>query len=283
MLEDTRARFDDLWIWLERVLIPDPSWTLMELGVGPAGFAPFYAEQVAKVIGVDVTDFSASYPGMKFVLSDGQTIALDDESVDMVASHSVLEHVEDLAQTLREVNRVLRVDGYAFLTVSPLYYSATGSHVSVPVALENWEHLDPSHPGFMTVSPGGIGRDALNGLTVARLLTAVGQLPWDIHRFEIRHDARQAPSFVFDQGVSPMDAYTREFRLVAHKRFRFDANGPAVVEPTGYQEASRRVGDGTKDATLRAHIQRLEKSRSWRMTAWLRRSAGVMRRFRAGT
>ncbi len=276
--EDARALFDDLWGWLERVLVPDPGWTLMELGVGPAGFAPFYAERVARVIGVDVTDFSAAYPGMEFVLSDGHTLALGDESVDMVVSHSVLEHVEDVAQTLREVDRVLRVGGYAFLTVSPLYFSASGSHVSVPTALGNWEHLDPSHPGYRTVSPGGLGRDTLNGLTVSRLLAAVGQVPWDIHRFELRHDAKPAPPFVFAQGVSPMDAYAREFRLVAHKRFRFEAAGPAVVEPAGYREPSRTARGLAQDAEPRATVRDTRTSRSSRATAWLDRLGGAVRR-----
>ena len=280
MAQDARALFDDLWDWLEKVLAPDPSWTVMELGVGPAGFAPFYAERVAKVIGVDVTDFSAAYPGMEFVLTDGRTLPLENESVDMVVSHSVLEHVEDIAQTLREVDRVLRVGGYAFLTVSPLYFSATGSHVSVPATLGNWEHLDPSHPGYMTVSPGGVGRDTLNGLTMGRLLAAVGQVPWDIHRLELRHDAKPAPPFVFEQGVSPLDAYIREFRLVTHKRYRFEASGPAGVEPTGYPRPIGTSGILDQETALRARIQEMERSRSWRATAWLRRLGGIARQLR---
>ena len=277
MNEDARSRFDDLWGWLTRVLAPDPAWILLELGTGPAGFAPFYAERVARVVGTDVTDFSAAYPGMRFVLSDGRTIPLGDESVDMVASHSVLEHVEDVAQTLREVDRVLRVGGYAFLTVSPLYNSASGSHVTTPTALADWEHLDPSHPGFGTLSPGGIGRDVLNGLTVSRLLAAVGEVPWDIHRLELGHDAKPAPPFVFAQGVSPMDAYTREFRLVAHKRFRFQPAGPAVVEPA-WRAAPPAFRGHPQDAVALSVIRQMQESRSWRATAWLRRLATLARR-----
>lgn len=273
MDEDARARFDDLWGWLTRVLAPDPAWTLLELGAGPSGFAPFYAERVAHVVGTDVADFSASYPGLRFVLSDGRTIPLGDESVDMVASHSVLEHVEDVALTLREVDRVLRVGGYAFLTVSPLYNSATGSHVSTPAPLADWEHLDPAHPAFRTLSPGGIGRDVLNGLTVSRLLAAVGALPWDIHRLELGHDAKPAPPFVSAQGVSPMDAHTREFRLVAHKRFRFQPDGPAVAEPAWHPAPGP-----AQDTAALAAVRQMRESRSWRATAWLRRLSTLARR-----
>ena len=100
MTDDPRVIFDDHLAWLKRTVQLNQNWTLLELGVGSHGFARFYREIFARVIGVDIIDYSECHPGIEFVLSDGKSIDLPDESVDIVVSHSVLEHVEDLDGTI---------------------------------------------------------------------------------------------------------------------------------------------------------------------------------------
>ena len=131
------------------------------------------------------------------------------------------------------MNRILRVGGYTFLSVAPLYYSASGSHVSHPKQLDNWEHLNPSSEYYLTTAPEIGGQHSLNRLTVRKFLNATAKAPWDIHRLELNHDAKRAPDFVFASGVSRFDAYVREFRYVGHKRYRFTNDGPAAVNPAG--------------------------------------------------
>jgi len=105
-------------------------------------------------VGIDIEDYSKHHPGVEFVLSDGLSIPLPDASVHMTVSHSVLEHVGNLDQSLAEINRITKPGGYFFLTVSPLYYSAYGAHLREDgKRLENWGHLDPNSRYYLSRSP----------------------------------------------------------------------------------------------------------------------------------
>ena len=234
-----QAIFDDLVTWLQLNVEINRNWTALEFGVGELGFATFYKKYVQRMIALDVHDYSSFHSGVEFLLSDGKTIPLEDETVDLVTSHSVLEHVEDLHQSIREISRVLKVGGYAFLTVNPLYYAAAGSHVNGPTPLLNWEHLDPTSSYYLLENPTGRDGDYLNKLTSARMLEAVGTVPWDILRYEIRTEAKPAPDFALKGGIPAIDLYVQEFRLVAQRRARLAPNGPAVVPPHPYPRGNQ--------------------------------------------
>lgn len=61
---------------------------------------------------------------------------------DCIFSWSVFEHVsqEILEQMIIELHKTVRKDGYAFIQIAPLYYSAFGSHLSTLIP-EPWAHL----------------------------------------------------------------------------------------------------------------------------------------------
>lgn len=195
--------------------------TLLEFGVGRYGFACYYAERAGRVIGLDIRDYSEFHPGVEFIAYDGNKIPLPDGSVDAVASHSVLEHVEDIHLALSEIDRVLRVGGRNFLTISPLYYSSGGSHIRKEgKRLEAWEHLDPKSPIYLTDSPMPEDPDGghyLNKLRVRDFLDAVGALPWDIVSFQRFYEAKPLPEYLRDQAIDPLDLSTREFRFIGIK------------------------------------------------------------------
>jgi SAM-dependent methyltransferase len=62
----------------------------------------------------------APHPGLDFV-ADAQNIPLRDGSVDAVLCHSLLEHVFEPTQVAREMLRVLKPDGVAFVYAPFLY------------------------------------------------------------------------------------------------------------------------------------------------------------------
>jgi len=62
----------------------------------------------------------APHPGLDFV-ADAQNIPLLDGSVDAILCHSLLEHVFEPTQVAREMFRVLKSDGVAFVYVPFLY------------------------------------------------------------------------------------------------------------------------------------------------------------------
>lgn len=68
-------------------------------------------------------------PNNEFYLMDGQQLAFEDCSFDLVISLNVLEHVPNPSQYLNECWRVIRPGGYGFFSWYPVWSGATGHHV----------------------------------------------------------------------------------------------------------------------------------------------------------
>jgi ubiquinone/menaquinone biosynthesis C-methylase UbiE len=94
--------------WLE------PGKHLLELGAGSGYQASLLAARGCNVTALDVPDRTRHartyYPVQDY---DGRTIPLPDESVDVVFSSHVLEHVDPLAPLLAETLRVMKPTGVA--------------------------------------------------------------------------------------------------------------------------------------------------------------------------
>ncbi|WP_082528742.1 methyltransferase domain-containing protein [Methylobacterium sp. Leaf466] len=225
--------FENLRTFLEPVykLTPKANKVYLEFGCGQfGGYIHFWKNYFKHAYGLDIFDYSKNFESdVKFLHSaDALTIPLPDRSVDFIASHSVLEHVIDLPHTLSEMQRVLKVGGVAYLTVSPLFYARRGGHIA---GHTTWEHLDPESKWFMgsrtlderpTV-------DHLNGLTNSRFLEAIGHHPWRLLKYDVRVETGlELPDFVKDGPISKMDLFTREFRCVAQKVADFDGDDVLV-------------------------------------------------------
>lgn len=65
---------------------------------------------------------------VEFRLCTQTDIPLPDESVDLVLSYDVLEHVDDPTCSMAEIRRVLRPGGFAYL-VFPVYFGALSHHL----------------------------------------------------------------------------------------------------------------------------------------------------------
>ena len=75
------------------------------------------------LIGIDVCELhkAEENDSLSLIKSDLQTISLRDNSVDVVISRSVLEHVKNPVRAYREINRVLKPGGY-FIFLTPNFY-----------------------------------------------------------------------------------------------------------------------------------------------------------------
>lgn len=100
---------------LERVLplLPPAPARVLELGAGAGWQARELAGRGYDVAAVDLPDAVGSSPVWPVVAYDGRRLPFTLDSVDVVFSSNVMEHVVDMAGLLRDVGRVLRPQGMA--------------------------------------------------------------------------------------------------------------------------------------------------------------------------
>lgn len=210
-----RATYD----WLTDALPESQPRRLLEVGAGRHGWAALYQEHFEEVIALDLTDFSEDNPGVEYLVGDiTRPLPISEQSFDIAVSHSVLEHIRDLNGALDNISRALKIGGYAFLTVAPLYYSAQGAHMRYR-SIERWEHLDPEHPDHLTDTPFPNDPDGghfLNRMTWSDMLAAVGRQPWEIMKTKVMIDHQPFPSWL-PGPYTGMDLRCRGFFLLARK------------------------------------------------------------------
>jgi ubiquinone/menaquinone biosynthesis C-methylase UbiE len=101
-----------------------PSTDMIEVGPGRCHLAFAVAPLVRKIYGVDVAAMEASAAkapaNFELRLTDGIHMPFDDESVDLVISNQLMEHLhpDDADAQLREIYRVLRKGGN-YICVTP--------------------------------------------------------------------------------------------------------------------------------------------------------------------
>ncbi len=120
---------------------------VLDAGCGGGGMPLSLAEETAWVVGIDLVDrfrdagtrlaTEKSLRNLEFLQADGMALPFAPASFDVVLSHAVIEHVADAERYLRECHRVLRPNGWMYLSTAP-YLSFAGAHLprlKVPIPL----------------------------------------------------------------------------------------------------------------------------------------------------
>jgi SAM-dependent methyltransferase len=127
------TRFDGTVDFYNRVnALIRPQMTILDLGAGRGQFLEdacgyrrdlmMLRGKVRKVIGVDVDDVVLSNRALdESHAYDGKRLPLDDQSVDLIVSDWVLEHVEEPDRFAGEVGRVLAPGGWLCARTPNLY------------------------------------------------------------------------------------------------------------------------------------------------------------------
>lgn len=137
-------------------LVPDRSLTVLEIGCGIGRMTARLAEVYGRVIALDVSQVMldqaeqalAGRDNVTYVLGSGSDLAgIDSESVDVVFSYIVLQHMPTVAGQLeyfRETRRVLRRGGAAAIQIR--------SNTPTALALDWGGHLGHRVRGHRTLS-----------------------------------------------------------------------------------------------------------------------------------
>jgi SAM-dependent methyltransferase len=191
--------------------------TIAEFGCGKDGFIKNYKRPQQQAYGIDIRNYADYWApfDVEYLKSDGRQIPLGDSSLDLMVTHSVLEHVDDLPNSFREIDRVLKPGAFLYATVSPLYYSPNGSHIRT---IPDWEHLRPGSKYYLMSEPLERQGAHLNKLTMNQLLGMLGDLPWNIVRMDRKILDKPIPAWLAAEGHAPLDLLTREFRIVLRKQ-----------------------------------------------------------------
>jgi SAM-dependent methyltransferase len=99
---------------LQRILpYLHPGQTVLELGAGAGWQAKYLAEHGFHVVAIDVVE--GNYRQLcvfPVTMYDGQHIPLGSESIDVIFSSNVLEHIPNVEDFQPELQRILKPDGY---------------------------------------------------------------------------------------------------------------------------------------------------------------------------
>lgn len=168
--------------------------TALILGAGAGTGADLLVPHgVSHIIGADLEAHPTKWPRRRaelarrgvestFTVMDGADLGLRDAAVDVVFSHSVLEHVTDLDSMLAESRRVLRSAGRFVAWFGPIWTTSDGSHI----AQLAYDHLLLDESELSSRSrrvgdepEGRLGHGLFNKLRYQDYVEAIG------HHFEI--------------------------------------------------------------------------------------------------
>ncbi len=109
-----------------RLLEPRPSDRFVDLGCYDGAWTRRVATmlRVSEVYGVDLDKEAArlaSRSGVQFLIADlNRPLPFEDESLDVVHSNQVIEHLADVDTFVQEICRILRPGGYAIISTENL-------------------------------------------------------------------------------------------------------------------------------------------------------------------
>lgn len=186
-----------------------PEHTLLDAGCGrTAPVLVKYRNRASRLIGIDVVDFAPGTDGLELHQCDLGAMPLEDDSVDVIMSRSVMEHVAEPARTYQAIRRVLKPGGHFVFLTPNLWDYASIIAMLVP---------NRFHPWIVARTEGRDERDVFP--VVYRTNT----------RGAINRWARQT------------DFAIVSFRYLGQYPSYFLFNGPLFLLATAYEKAISRV------------------------------------------
>lgn len=150
---DGEARSAEYWQYYINLLrahaSPKPQHKILDIGCGPRGLICYLREGLR--YGLDpLMDFYLSNFDMpkevEWISGSGENIPAEDGFFDIVITTNAIDHTQNPRRFMSEICRVLKEDGFLFLTVN----AYSGRVRLVKALLERIAQVEAAHPHFFT-------------------------------------------------------------------------------------------------------------------------------------
>ena len=117
--------------WIAQLAVPPAGGRVLDIGCGGGGaLTPLVTRSDVTAVGLDISQVALAQahreaPGARLVRADGTRLPFADATFDVVLNLGNLEHFTDLEEGIREMRRVLRPAGRAWILLPNLFYSGT--------------------------------------------------------------------------------------------------------------------------------------------------------------
>lgn len=109
--------------------------TVLDIASGSGYGSKILAESAKFVYGVDINEVAVNYSqknygsnNIKYLVGDGESIPLENASVDVVVTFETIEHIKNYKKFLEEIVRVLKPNGVAIISTPNDLEFSEGNH-----------------------------------------------------------------------------------------------------------------------------------------------------------
>lgn len=141
------ALSDSYYLWLLNLLDPKPGKLLIDISCGRGQLVQFAVNRGVNAIGLDFSKSAIKKcqifdPDPNWIVSDGEMLGLKSECADYITHIGNLEHYQNPGAGIREVSRLLKPDGSAFILL-PNGFSLIGN---IKHVMKTGEVFDDGQP-----------------------------------------------------------------------------------------------------------------------------------------
>lgn len=138
---------DSYYLWILSLLRPEPGATLVDVACASGRLVQLARERGLHAMGLDLSyagfaRTAAESPEAGWVVGDGHGLPLASRSVDFVVSSGSLEHYDFPLQGVREIARILKRDGLAYILL-PNVFGILGNILQVYRTGEVYDDVQP--------------------------------------------------------------------------------------------------------------------------------------------
>ena len=206
-----------------RLLEPCPSGRFVDLGCFDGEWTTRVASvlRVAEVYGVDLDEEAARLAfrkGIQFLSADlNRSIPLADESMDVVHSNQVIEHLTDVDTFTEEICRILRPGGYAIISTENL--ASVDNLLALALGQQAFsQHVSKRFHIGNRFSP-HFGEPVVNQLAVHRTIFSYFGLAQFIRSHNLNVDAELGAGYpLFPRALGRLDSVHARFITVKARK-----------------------------------------------------------------